>query len=73
MTELEPMLTVKEVAELLRLHPVTVARKAKLGSAEVPPAKRIGRHCRFLRPEVDAWLAAQPHTSDSRPRSRARH
>jgi predicted DNA-binding transcriptional regulator AlpA len=73
MTELEPMLTTADIAEHLRMNPIVVARKASQGSGDVPPARKIGRKFLFARDEVDAWLAAQPHTSDSRPRSRARH
>lgn len=40
----EALLTVKEVAEYLKLHPRTVSNKAKSGEL---PARRIGGQWRF--------------------------
>jgi excisionase family DNA binding protein len=46
-------LTAEGVAELLDVHPKTVA---KLVTREQLPARRIGRSYRFRRSEVLAWL-----------------
>jgi len=45
----EKLMTVEEVAELLRFTPTTVYRMAKRG---VLPAKIVGRNIRFAREEI---------------------
>src|SRR5262245_34883871 len=49
----QEFLTAEGVAELLDVHPKTVA---KLVTREQLPARRIGRSYRFRRTEVLAWL-----------------
>ena len=48
------ILTVTEVAALLRLHPVTVRLKAASGEI---PGRQIGNRWRFSRARIEAWLA----------------
>jgi excisionase family DNA binding protein len=45
----EEILTTREVAELLKLHPKTVNKLAKSGRV---PAYRIGRQWRFRKSEI---------------------
>jgi len=52
----EPLIDAKRAAELLRLHPKTVKRLAKLA---ILPAIKIGRVWRFRESELDAWMTAQ--------------
>lgn len=52
----EPLLTVPEVADLLRLKPKTVYEWVGKGRL---PCFRLGGRIRFSRSEVLRWLAAQ--------------
>jgi excisionase family DNA binding protein len=49
----EGLLSVREVAEILRLHPQTVYLKVAQGEI---PSTRIGRAVRFDRRQIDDWL-----------------
>jgi putative molybdopterin biosynthesis protein len=51
-----PVLTVHEIAELLRVHPITVYRLVARG--ELRPFK-LGRMLRFDRKEIERWVAAK--------------
>ena len=51
--ELAELLTTKEVAEYLKLKPVTVTRKAAKGEI---PAIKIGGRFRFDKGQIDGWL-----------------
>lgn len=53
MTAASDLLTAVEVAEILRLHKVTVLRKARAGEIE---SVLIGRNRRFRRSAIDAHL-----------------
>lgn len=46
-------LTVKEVAKILQLHPVTVRRNAKSGDI---PGNRVGHQWRFERAAIEQLL-----------------
>ena len=48
------MLTVDELAALLRVEPKTIYRAVKLG--EIPGARRLGRAIRIHRPTLLRWL-----------------
>lgn len=50
---MEKLLTVKEIAEYLRLSRETVLRKARKGEM---PAIKIGRRFRFVKEQIDDWL-----------------
>ncbi len=56
-----PLLSVKEVAELLQVSVRTIYdwRYRGLG----PPAIRVGRHVRYELNEIDRWLASQNESS----------
>lgn len=49
----EPLLDTEEAARLLRIHPKTLRRSARLGEI---PAKRIGRLWRFRASALNEWL-----------------
>jgi excisionase family DNA binding protein len=47
------LLTVQELANYLKLNPVTVIRKAKSGEL---PCMKVGRQFRFDKQQIDEWL-----------------
>jgi excisionase family DNA binding protein len=47
------ILTVPEVAHLLRVPKSTVYKLARLGRI---PASKIGKHWRFVRQDLDEWV-----------------
>jgi excisionase family DNA binding protein len=51
--EHSPMLTTEEVAELLKLHPLTVRRLAREGEI---PAFKVGRQWRVKKVLLDHWI-----------------
>ena len=59
-------LTPNEIAQILKLHPFTVARLAREGKL---PAFKVGGVWRFRKDEFERWITS--HTS-KRPRSRRR-
>jgi|GEM_PF-1093082 len=51
----EPLImTGEQVAELLQVSPRTIEEWRQTNSG--PPFRRVGRHVRYLRPEVLAWF-----------------
>jgi excisionase family DNA binding protein len=56
-SEAEPLLTLKEVAAILRLHPRTVREYVRRGEL---PGRVIGGRWRFSRKEVDAFFDSSP-------------
>lgn len=65
------ILTVKEVADYLRLHPTTIYRL--IASYEIP-AFRVGADWRFNRDAIDAWRmsATDVHTPAKKGRAARR-
>lgn len=57
---LSDVLTLKEAAKLLKLHPVTVREKA--ASHEIP-GKKIGRVWRFRRSILEQWMDGSVQSS----------
>ncbi|OBC05898.1 hypothetical protein A5788_04595 [Gordonia sp. 852002-50816_SCH5313054-c] len=55
------VMTTGEVAAYLRVPVATLYRWRSTGSG--PPAYSVGRHLRFRRVDVDAWLISQPDRS----------
>ena len=47
------LLTIREVAALLKVHPNTVRNLIKAGTI---PAARVGRQWRFVEAELVAWI-----------------
>jgi excisionase family DNA binding protein len=54
----EPLLTAQQVAELLAVPRTSVYEYARR-SHDPLPAMRVGRHRRFRRSDVAAWLSQQ--------------
>jgi excisionase family DNA binding protein len=52
----DEVLTVKEVSEILRVHPETVRRLVKKGKI---PSFRIGAEWRFRSDQIARWMAEQ--------------
>ena len=50
------VLTVKEVCNLLRIHPSTVYRLIRQGKI---PSFQIGTDWRFLKHRIERWMAEQ--------------
>jgi excisionase family DNA binding protein len=50
------VLTVKDVADFLKVHERTVYRMAAAGKI---PAFKVGTSWRFKKEEIDAWIAQQ--------------
>lgn len=60
--ELENLMTLKEVAKLLRLSPQTLYKMLELGEI---PAVKIGSQWRFDREQLKSWLSnhsSEPQT-----------
>jgi|HubBroStandDraft_1064217.scaffolds.fasta_scaffold43520_3 excisionase family DNA binding protein len=55
-TEREAVLTVPEVAEILRVHSTTIYRLVKRGEL---PGFKIGGNWRINRASLDLWLLAE--------------
>ena len=49
------VLTLAEAAQFLRVHPVTLRKRAVAWGV---PHKRFGSEWRFLRDEIESWLRA---------------
>jgi excisionase family DNA binding protein len=71
---MEPMLTARDVAQLLNLRESYVYAQAALGNL---PSYKIHGHRRFLRSEIDAWqttqLDRQPHQENGARTATHRH
>ena len=57
MTMTERLLSLTDLAEFLSVPVTTLYQWRHRG--EGPPGYRIGRHVRYRRAEVEAWLATQ--------------
>lgn len=53
------IMTLKEVAKYLGLHPISIYRLIKTSDI---PAMKIGGQWRFKKEVLDAWLAKQSNT-----------
>jgi excisionase family DNA binding protein len=62
------VLTAKELAEVLRVHPTTIYRELHSGNI---PAFRVGSEWRFNVESIDKWRLAQEQ-EDARPTKAAR-
>jgi excisionase family DNA binding protein len=50
------LLTIKEIGDLLRLHPSTIYKLTKKGKI---PSFRVGSEWRFQRDQIERWMAEQ--------------
>ena len=55
------IMTTNEIAEYLKLHPITIIKYAREGKI---PATRIGRVWRFDKELVDRWIALAQNNSE---------
>lgn len=53
---MEPLLTIEEAAQLLKIKPATIYTWAYRGKI---PSQKVGRSLRFRRSALEAWLKAQ--------------
>ena len=63
------IMTVKELAEYLKVDPQTVYRKFRQGEL---PGVRVGKAIRFKRDVIDAWLRAMSYRWDPKRRDELR-
>jgi excisionase family DNA binding protein len=59
--EFEPLLDAIEAAALLRMHPTTLKKKARLGEI---PGRHIGKFWRFRVSDLNEWLWRQEQDGD---------
>jgi predicted DNA-binding transcriptional regulator AlpA len=52
------MLTTEQVAELLHVKAGTLEKARSTGMGDFPPFVRFSRNVRYLRADIDAWIAA---------------
>ncbi len=64
--ELENLLTLKEVAKLLRLSPQTLYKMLEQGEI---PAVKIGSQWRFDREQLRSWLESHGADADAHPQN----
>ena len=55
------IMTTNEIAEYLKLHPITIIKYAKEGKI---PATRIGGVWRFDKEAIDQWIALAQNNSE---------
>jgi len=55
----DQLLTIREVAELLRVSPSWVYGRTRKRSLEQLPGYRLGKYWRFRRADVLSWLATR--------------
>jgi excisionase family DNA binding protein len=55
------IMTTNEIAEYLKLHPITIIKYAREGKI---PATRIGRVWRFDKEAIDQWNALAQNNSE---------
>jgi excisionase family DNA binding protein len=58
---MDQLMTTEELAEFLQVPVATVYSWRQTGRG--PRCARVGRHLRFRRTDVDAWLEAQAATA----------
>ena len=58
--EFEPLLDASEAARLLRIHPKTIQKLARVGYV---PAFRVGRFWRYRASDLEQWLRSGSHSS----------
>ena len=62
---MNPLMTVKEVAGILRVHPNTVYQKARSG--EIPSVRTSNSRIRFVEKDINEWLERRSRSSRSVP------
>ena len=59
-SQTDGVFTVQELAEYLRMKPLTIYKHASSGRL---PGFKVGSHWRFKRVTIDRWISAQETTS----------
>lgn len=59
------VLTIEELAEYLRIPKSTLYKLVREGSV---PCQKVGKHWRFHKDAIDAWLKQQPSSTKQTPR-----
>jgi len=57
---MQRLMTIKEVADYLRLSKVTVYKMTRQGKI---PASKIGRQWRYNKAEIDSWVKQKSNSS----------
>lgn len=57
--DFEPLLDASEAAKLLRIHPKTLQKLARVGQV---PAFRVGRFWRYRASDLEMWLRSASHS-----------
>lgn len=52
------LLTIDEAAKILRVRKSFLYEQTRRGKESLVPHTRIGRYVRFVREDLDAWIAA---------------
>jgi len=63
----DAVMTITELSEYLKISRSTLYKLAQEGKL---PAQKVGRHWRFHREAVDAWLRRYPERTTSKPEAR---
>jgi len=56
---MEALLTSKEAARILRIHPKVLERKAKAGEI---PALKVGKFWQYRSLDLETWVESQVHS-----------
>ena len=56
---MEPLLTSREAAEILRVNPKVLERWAKAGEV---PAFKVGKFWRYRASDLELWVESQVHS-----------
>jgi excisionase family DNA binding protein len=56
---MDALLTSKEAARILRIHPKVLERKAKGGEI---PALKVGKFWRYRASDLESWVGSQVHS-----------
>ena len=60
MIEDDSVLTVSELADYLRMKPITIYKHVSGGKL---PGFKVGSHWRFKKATIDSWIARQENTN----------
>jgi len=63
----DAVMTITELSEYLKISRSTLYKLAQEGRL---PAQKVGRHWRFHREAVDAWLCRRPERTTSKPETK---
>ncbi|MFH1853927.1 MAG: helix-turn-helix domain-containing protein [Candidatus Omnitrophota bacterium] len=61
MTKTKQVMTVKDIAEYLDMHPMTIYKLVKIGKI---PAFKVGTSWRIKRESIKKWIEKNEHRKD---------